>query len=86
MAEKLVKIRMKTLAVGPEITRVPEGIYEVPEKEAKTLIKGNYAVEYKDSSTEEGGEDNGAKNKNNNTDSTGTSNLGGSEGSSKDNK
>lgn len=40
-------INMKTLSAGPEGNRLPGKNYEVPDKEAKELIAGGYAVEAK---------------------------------------
>lgn len=40
-------IEMKTLQAGPLGTREPGKRYDVPDKEAKTLIEGGYAVEVK---------------------------------------
>ncbi len=40
-------IEMKTLQAGPTGTREPGKVYDVPDKEAKELIAGGYAVEVK---------------------------------------
>ena len=40
-------IEMKTLQAGPTGVREAGTVYEVPDKEAKALIEGGYAVEYK---------------------------------------
>jgi len=40
-----MKIKMLTLAAGPGGVRQPGQIYEVAEKEAKSLIEGGYAVD-----------------------------------------
>ena len=41
-----MKIEMKTLQAGPDGTREAGKVYDVPDKEAKALIEGGYAVPY----------------------------------------
>lgn len=38
-----MKIKMITLAAGPEGIKQPGGIYDVDPKEGKTLVDGGYA-------------------------------------------
>lgn len=39
-------IKMKALMAGPDGTRLPESVHDVPDQEAKDLIAGGYAVEF----------------------------------------
>ena len=40
-----MKVKMLTLDAGPDGVRQAGKIYEVPEKEAKELVKGGYAID-----------------------------------------
>ena len=38
-----MQVKMKTLSCGPEGSRLPGKVYEVPDAEGEQLIKGQYA-------------------------------------------
>lgn len=42
-----MRIKMITIQAGPEGTREPGQVIDVPDAEARQLIEGGYAVEFK---------------------------------------